>query len=297
MRMRKTGQLSYRNSPRAPIRDKVFLGTCFRASTTERLGIFSVTIPETFREIQNTGLTVRVGDASDMVWARQTKRVLDRIPGIDLQYQLSATSFPERWLDMLRQAREPYFCALFDDQPICGLTSSFLESAYQLLHDYRDLIDVMLIEQVADQDCHINPITESIYVDLAGLEWKRRKRAPLAIVTYGKNTFGIFENFHYGFFLNTMVASRAAYLRRLEWYTHNISHESIHAIEIAGKQRIGPVFRYIAIAQGVFRLDLDFQHTDISLRGATGHPTGNAEKLYQALKEGYNIKYVGERRK
>ncbi|MBF0239020.1 MAG: hypothetical protein HQM12_15060 [SAR324 cluster bacterium] len=262
------------------LKDNFFFLSTFITATADRMKILEATIPQSFIEIGNSNLTVRVIDASDKNWSGKIESVFEKIHGINLQYKNQKIQFAPSIYNTLQQCSEKYFCLVYDDQPIFGLNTSFLKASCQLLKDYEGSLDMVLMETLKDYRIE----NDKIYFNLSDLGCKQYSHKLIEEVSYNGHKFGIYENYQYGFFFNTIIASCKDYSKRLEWYLKNIGENGQH-IELAGKAAKGPIFHHIAVSHEVFMMDIGYEHTTLSIRGNKA----SRKDLYQALKKGYGI--------
>ena len=253
----------------------------FRVTTPSRKEIMQVTMENTLRHLRNSGVSLKILDSSPEEYIAQNQSFYEQL-GLKLSYRTSSAKLTAAYIDLLTYSDKPYFYMAFDDFVSLNMQPQFLNSAAQLLKDFAGLVDCILIDpptayRVDDQE-------KIFYYDLNSLDALRKADSLLGIVNYGNWRFAIVRNFHYGFFFNTIVANRQDYLRRLTWYVNNVS-PSAHYIELAAAKKIGPVYKFLAIPLDVVQLDLDFEHTQISVRAENTA----TEDFFRALKNNYRL--------
>jgi len=269
----------------SPSADQVFVASSFRVSNQQRQEIFKVSLRETLRHLTGTAIKVKIRDASPEEFSRQNRIFLNDLAGNNLDYKAETLNLNADYKELLETSEEKYFCMAFDDQPIFGLFPEFLSAATALLEDFAGSVDMMLIEQLNGFDIDIS--NKQIILEQQSLDFQARGIEPLGTVKYGNYSFAILNNFHYGFFFNTLIAPCKDYASRLKWYMEHVSQDKPHRIEKAGMYYRGPVYKYIAVPLQVFMLNIDFLHTDISVRGTTG----KEKRIFEVLKNNYSIKY------
>lgn len=243
-------------------RPDVFLMSSYRVESDDRQEIFNVAMRQNLKNLSGTNLTFRAVDSSDDEYSAINTESLKAIADLRYDIQRKKEKLTEAYLSILRDAKEKYFCCLFDDMPIIGPNYDFFRSACQLLDDFHGLVDIVSIEHTTDFT--IDDVNKNIVFN--DTRAKKVGSVFLGVVKYGSYSFAILPNQKYGFFFNTMVARRADYLRRLEWYMSNISSVSPHTIELAGMRGRGPVFSFVAIPLECNAVDMDYIHSNISIR-------------------------------
>jgi len=267
--------------------NKTFFLMSIKISTLNRQEIMKTTLNQCFSLLpKEAGITFRINDSSADDFYFSNEQYFKNLPSIIPEIQRTQVRLPGAYYQFLTEQNQPYCLTIFDDFPITNLTSSLLLAGCRLLEDFAGMVDVVLIEQVLDYK--LDDQNKLILIELKDLEFRIGHIVPLGIVEYFGHKFAIIENFHYGFFFSTVLVSTKDHARRLKWYLDNISAENPHKIELAGSLRRGPIYRYIAVPLEAFKLDLDFEHTEISIRPAVVE----AKKLYEALKNNNQFKIL-----
>lgn len=262
---------------------ELFLASSYRVDSRERQEIFEATMKINLRELAGSGLAFRAADASPSEYFNENNKFLNGILDEKANNISLKARLPESYQHLLLQAKEKYFCQLFDDMPVVGLTPKFLAASTRVLEEFEGLVDIILIEQITEFD--LDKGRKQINLKASNLEFLEINKTPLGVVSYQGYDFAILSNYHYGFFFNTLIASCKDYARRLKWYMEHTSFESPHKIELSGMRRIGPVYRFIAVPLNVFRLDIDYAHSNTSIRGV-GEKT---KDLFEAIRDGFSI--------
>lgn len=270
------------NQPSSGRPESFFLGTSFRIGSKERLDILKTTLKESLRNVSSS-IKFKVSDASDPEWAAKTYDILLEHKGLVLEYQNQKERLNSAYQNMLSNSDETFFGMIFDDFPIIGMTSEFINASCNLLTDFNGLVDLIYMEGVTHDN--INNETKTVYYKHTDRTILKHQKDILGVVTYNNYRFAIVKNFCYGFFFNTIIARTKQYAEKLLWYMNNVDYSSPHKIELAGSLRIGPIYNYIAIPLEVINMDLDYSHTDTSIR----KPAQKAEELYKAMTKNYSI--------
>lgn len=259
-----------------------FFATSFRISSQERLDILKTTLKESLKNF-NSSIKFKVSDASDPEYAAKNHEILLEHKGLTLEYQNKKERLNAAYQNMLSSSIETFFGMVFDDFPIIGMTDEFVKASCSLLTDFNGLVDLIYMEGVTHEK--IDDATKTIYYKHADRTILNHKEDILGVVTYNNYRFAIVKNFCYGFFFNTIIARTKQYAEKLLWYMNNVDYSSPHKIELAGSLRIGPIYNYIAIPLEVINMDLDYSHTDTSIR----RPAQKAEELFRAMTNNYSI--------
>lgn len=251
-------------------------------NSRERKEMLDLSISHSLSKIENSGMKVKVVDASDKEYVEKNRRSFEKIKGINIEFENKKQKFAQAYYNMLIEAREDYFFSIFDDQPAFGVSPNFLSSCIMFLDDFKGMVDVILVELMSEYK--IDDIKKEIRCDLNSIEFKTKGMRPVGVVKYGEYSFAIFNNFHYGFFFNVMIGRCSDYAKRLKWYMNNVGDNTVK-IEKRGAWRTGPIYEYIAIPLDVFMMNIDCVHTVSSERSVTK----DVQDLYGALKNGYKV--------
>ncbi len=262
--------------------ESFFFGTSFRINSQERLDILKTTLRESLKNF-NSSIKFKVSDASDSEWAKKNHEILLEHKGLALEYQNKKERLNLAYQNMLSDSDETFFGMVFDDFPIIGMTDEFIKASCSLLADFNGLVDLTYMEGVTHDN--INNETKTVYYKHGDRTILKHQKDILGVVTYNNYRFAIVRNFCYGFFFNTIIARTKQYAEKLLWYMNNVDYSSPHKIELAGSLRIGPIYNYIAVPLEVINMDLDYSHTDTSIR----KPAQKAEELYKAMINNYSI--------
>ena len=265
------------------LKDIIFFLVSLKIRTYNRQEILKASLSQCLSQLPPAGkINFRINDSTEDEYFFSNEVFFKNLPAVSPLIQRTQTRLPGAYYQFLSQQAEPYCLTLFDDFPIVGLTEKVLRGSCALLKDFEKLVNVVLIEAIDDYD--IDHEAKAVNFKKQ-LELERRNIKPLGIVEYFGQKFAIWENFHFGFFFSTSIVPTKDHAKRLKWYLDNISSDNPHKIELAGHKRRGPVYDYIAVPLGVYRFDLDFEHTEISIRP----PVKKAEELYKAIKYGYKF--------
>lgn len=264
---------------------EIFLASSYRLDSKIRQDIFQVSMQRNLENLNN--LSMRVADASPEGFFESNREFLNKFSKIKAESLPIKARLTASYKELLKNAPEKYFCMLFDDMPIIGMSDEFLTASIALLNDFENLVSVVLAEQITEfaEDKEKKTIT----FKQSDLEFILKDKKPVGIVKYGKFSFAILENnYHYGFFFNTLIAPCKDYLDKLEWYMNNVSQESPHKIELAGMRGKGPVINFIAVPLDVFMVDIDFAHSDTSIRGVGE----NTKRVFEDLQNNFVVEYL-----
>jgi len=263
--------------------ERLFLLSTYRVNSDLRQRIFDLTIKRTLKHLLNSGLQLQVIDASVAKYIEANHSVLKEISGINLDYTASEMKFQNALLSMHGKSDKPYFCMIYDDQPILGLTPEFLSASCDFLDDFAGLVDLVLIEPPLKYD--IDHKTKKVAIDMESLVFKVRKQKPLGMVKYNEHSFAIIYNYNYGFFFNTLIASSKDYARRLKWYVQHVKNDNAQYIELAGMKRRGPIYDVIAVSLDVCMLNMDCSPTELAIR----ETPESARELFAAFNDNYEF--------
>lgn len=261
---------------------QLFFASSFKVTSKTRQEILEVTMEQSLAGLQNSDLNLKVLDASPDEFVDGNKAIFKKFFGIQTDYRLVPKKMPEAFLELFSETAGKYCGTLFDDVPFFGLNKEFLISCCKFLDDFSGLVDIICFETVG---LELKGQDHKIIFDLNNHNFKKMGESPLGVVKYGDYSFAIFENYYYGFSLLNFIAPREDYTRRLKWYVEHISSVSPQLIEMASMWFRGPAYNYIAIPLEVFFMDLDFEHTDTTLRGY--NPA--LRELFLALKNRYTV--------
>lgn len=279
--IKKILESEHRSISSTNISELFFLASSFRINSEDRLRILETTLKETLKYISS--LKLKVADASETGYSAKAREILNLHKEISLEYSNKKEGLNTSYYSLLSSSDEPYFGMAFDDLPIIGMTEEFIAATCQLLNDFQGLVDMLYIEDVMYENIDDN--NRKVYYRHSSRNIMKNKDCIVGVVKYGKYKFAIVKNFYYGFFFNTIIAQNKDFTRRLFWYMKNIDRDSPHQIELASSLMIGPIYNYIALPLEVINMDMDYSHTDISIR----KPLDKAVKLYHALKNNYEV--------
>lgn len=262
---------------------KLFVACSYRINSPLRQEIFSQAVKQTFKNLGHSGLAVRAADASMPEYIVGNHEIFKTVPGLNLEFSADSNRFQNAHYRMHQESSLPYFCMVYDDQAIIGLTKKFLRAACDFLEDFKGLVDLILIE--SPQSYELDKKNKKIIYNLKNLEFLAKDEKPLAVVNYGGYNFAILFNFHFGFFFNTIVGRSEDYARRLKWYMDNVKNQNAQYIELAGMRRKGPIYNFLAVPMEVCMFNIDCAHSELSIRGQERSP----EELFNALKNNYEF--------
>ena len=265
--------------------ESFFFGTSFRISSQERFDILKATLKESLRGFTSpvNPIKLKVSDASDSEYALKNQEIFVDYKGLNLEYTNKKERLNSAYQNMLSTSDESFFGMVFDDFPIIGMSPEFIKACCKLLKNFEGLVDLIYMEGVTHDT--IDTKTKTVYYKHADRTILKHRNDILGVVSYNNYRFAIVKNFCYGFFFNRIIARTRQYAEKLLWYMENVDYNSPHKIELAGSLRIGPVYNYIAIPLEVINMDLDYSHTDTSIR----KPAQKAEELYKAMTDNYSI--------
>ncbi len=267
------------------LNSELFLFSTFLVGNQTRQEILQTSMQKSLEQITQN-LELKIFDASPEPQASLNEKYFSKFSRLKLQFQRFMAKPAPSISEAFCKTKKQFFCMLFDDQPIIGLSDEFLKASVSLLQDYQGLIDIILIEDLTKQNI-ISQENCAVF-ELKNLYFKNLGKEPVATVKYGEFSFALVKNFHYGFFFNTIVGRTSDYVKRLEWFRENISPNNSNLIELAGSKYLGPSYRYLAIPLDVFMVNIDFSHTNQSIRGLVGQ-----EKLcFEALKNNFNLEVI-----
>lgn len=266
----------------------------YRAADDDRLRMLS-TVAGTFGpQIAGSGATLRVLDASPAGVAEATQ-ALWRASALDVDFRRASLPLVEAYDALLTTATSRWFALQFDDQLSAGLTPDLLKASVSLLKTHAGRLGVVCplwpIEKLIDDDKReIELVSHEMRSKGGHREYRFYTggwRRPVLEQRVGEHTFGIFENFSYGFFFNHLIAPVDDYLRRLRWYAHHVTPPTAHNIELeAAAQLLGPFWTHIGVClDGFSVLDLDYAHTASAVRLETPE---NRDML-RRVAEGYRL--------
>lgn len=263
------------------LQKQLFLFSSFRVNSPLRQSILETTVPRTLKGLGGSSLDLWVLDASPDEFVEGNRKSFESVLGLNMGYYPKKVRLQDAYISVLKEAQQPYFATIYDDQPIYGLSADFYSAACQLLKDFKSTVDLVLIEMPTK--INIDHANKTVTYDPESLDFKNHGEKPVAMVRYGGYNFAILHNFHYGFFFNTIIADKKVYAEKLKWYMENVSSTNPQHIELAGLRRKGPVYDFIAVPLQAASFNIDCSHSDISIREVDKE----TEDLYKALKEGY----------
>lgn len=262
----------------------------FRVATDERLEMLHTVLERLQQSIGAERLELFIADASPEPYFDRIAGTLGDLP-FHVQHSPSDASLAQGFLEALGRSATEYVYLQFDDQHTSNLSAPLLGAACKLLDRYKGLVDVLAVPW---------PLSVSVLADQGQIELETHKRhgghrrrafsfgfyprkRAVVLEEIDGYTFGIFNNFTYGFFFNNIVTRAADYEGRMRWYLDNVS-EKAHDIELSARNRaVGPCWTHIAVClDDVALLDLDFQHTDLSVRSES--PTARA--VFDVVRQG-----------
>lgn len=281
-----------------PTKELISIIMSFRITQRDRLDILLATLRNLDAALGDTGINLRVIDASDNGYPQAVRNALETLQ-LPVTYIHKCLPLAEAYEHLLETSPTPYIYLQFDDQITTNLTEEFLRGSCGLMERYRGTVNVVAPPWPLDVSVKLARRTLDVHTFNIKESWpgpqsSRRymfgnnaTRRPLAIRTFNEHEFGIFRNFHYGFFFNHLIAPAPDFLRRLKWYRRNLRTNSAHQIELAAsKGTLGPAWRVIgASLKDVAILDLDYVHTSAAVRPESPHIK---ERLI-ALERGFRL--------
>ena len=130
--------------------DNIFLASSYRVDSPVRKEILQVSMRQNFSGLRDASLAFRAADASEGEYFKSNVEFFNSFPNLKAQNLDRKSRLPTAYLELLKESKEKYFCMLFDDMPLVGLTEGFLAAATDLLKDFEGLVDLMLVEQITD---------------------------------------------------------------------------------------------------------------------------------------------------
>jgi hypothetical protein len=261
-----------------------------RVHNEDRLLMLTEVVRHLGPALRDTDVGVLVGDASLPEWSPDVERLWSG-SGLAARVDRRTEPMPLRVLDLLAESAAEHVMLQFDDMITAGLDAGLLASACALLQ--TGLVDVVFPSWPLSVE--VEDTTERIVVVPfeVGCNGHRffagRPRQPVAVLTVGDVTYGIFESFTYGFFLNQLVTRREDLRARLAWFVDHVSAESAHRIELVAARGKGPAWNHLAVPlAGVATIDLDYAHTEASVRAE--NPQNR--RVLEAVRAGWRIEIV-----
>jgi hypothetical protein len=263
----------------------------YRITQPERVAILTETVETLRRGFRDTGVPIRVVDASDPPYPAQIQPLFARI-GVPVSYEAAPLSLCAAYLRMLRATPVRYAYLQLDDAVTVGMGPAYFRAACALLDKYRDLLNVVSIELpvsidvlAAERAVDIVMFRNADGRDGTGYAFGGGRLRLLWKERVGEYEFGIFENRFYGFYFHNMIVPTRDFANRLEWYMDRVSRTSVHAIELAAADRtMGPCWTHVAICLSrVCMVDLDYAPTP----GAVRAPNDRNREVFEALRAGY----------
>jgi hypothetical protein len=280
---KKIAALSVSQTVSGDLAKDLVLSLSYKVDNETRFKIMETALGRTFALLNAPQLQLKVGDGSGPEFLPKNRQQVQSLAKLSVDYRPLAKKFAQSHRELLSDCSQPFFSMLFEDQPIIGLTDDFLRSSCSLLEDFNGLVGAVLIESAFKFS--VNHGTKTVRFNLGTLDFNNRGIKPIRRVTYSKYSFAILANFHYKFFFNTLIADRKKYLSYLDWFTAHISGDDVHKMELASAAGIGPGFDFIAVPLEVFMMNLDYAHTQNSVRGQGGEE----RELFEALSGGYQV--------
>lgn len=274
------------------VSDKVTILMSLRVAPRERLSILEVTLRQLALTLGQSGIHLRVDDASDPEVAEDVRAAFERLP-MPAIYENSVRPMTAGYLDLLRKCRTDFCYLQFDDQVTTNLSPALLDASCKFLERYGQHVPVVSATwptrvEVADEVIHVTTYEvgsngrRTWYAFQSG-----RAISPVFVEKIQNHTFAVFENFMYGFYFNHVIVPVDDYRSRLQWYVDHVDASSAHRIEVAAARKtLGPFWTHVAVClDDVAILDLDFQHTPAALRPVAA----TARQVFEALRQGSAI--------
>lgn len=275
------------------LEEKLTVLMSLKVTSSERLSILELTLRHLTRALGQSRVPILVDDASDRSSVAADVRAMFQNLPMHVGYENSGRPMTQGYLDLLAEC-ETEFCYLqFDDQLTTNLSPPLLEAASEFLERYGGLVPVVSATWPTAVDVGDGVITVTTY-EVASHRSRTSYRfqsgrpiKPLFVEKVGGHTFGVFENFMYGFYFNHIIVPVSDYKARLRWYIDHVDATSVHRIEVAAARKtLGPFWTHVAVClDDVAILDLDFQHTPAAVRPVTTTP----HEVFQALQKGWTI--------
>lgn len=265
----------------------------FRVTLEGRFKVLQAVVDDLASTLGPQGIALDVTEAPVPEFSTRVRSVFDRLE-LPISYRKSSSHLSVAHMTAAENIATPYVYFQFDDQLTTNLSAEFLFDACQFLERYRGMVDVVTVlwptrVSVVPEQRIIEVVTHRVRRTRLGMEYSFAPygfRRPVRVERIGSHTFGIFENFTYGFYFNNLVAPSGDFGARARWYIENVAEEN-HQIELAASGRtVGPYWTHLAIClDGVALLDLDFQHTD----AATRPENKSNREVFQAIGNGYEV--------
>ena len=276
---------------RVNVADLVGVILSYKITNPERFAIVAETIATLKRALRDTAVSVRVIDASDPTYVSQVKPLFAQL-GLPVTYEAAPLRLTAASLQLLRATPQPYSYIQLDDAVTLGLQPEFFQAACALLKKYEGILHVVSIELPVS----VQVVASERAVDIVMFRQTNGEHGteysfgvgPLTLLwteRIGDYEFGLFENRFYGFYFHNLVVPTQDYANRLEWFMEHISRNSMHAIELAAKDRtVGPYWTHVAVCLSkVCMVDLDFAPTPGAVRPQNDHN----RVVMEALRTGY----------
>lgn len=266
----------------------------FKIEDDERAAIADAVFGRLQRDLAGCEMRIRAYDASP---DRYSDAVAAKVKALSpaVEYRRVDRPLTVSYIELAEACTTPYCYFQFDDQLVTNLSPEFLLAASRLLDRHGDLLPVVtavwpLEVSVDDEQEEIVVLTHRRHGGDAYRFGEMRRRAPILVEEVDGFTFGIFENFYYGFYFQHIVTRPDDYARRVRWYMDATGSSSAHEIELAASDRtFGPFWTHVAVClDGMAILDVDFAHTQTSLRPETL----TARDVHRALENGFEIRTV-----
>lgn len=263
--------------------DVLFL-CAFRVNHPVRQKILARSLRVYFEHIQCT-YDFSAIDSSDESFRDSNRTILRAgAPSCRLNLRNLQAYLAEAYRIILTDSQSDQFMMIFDDMPVVGLTDRLISAAAELLSDFQGLVDVVTF---------MMPERVTVDHEQRAVLFDPISRYPRTVgeVDYYGYRFAIVQNPLYGFYMNNLIANRSRYLQLLSWYIKRTGSGKHGPIEKLGMYRVGPIFRYVAIPLQACMIDLDFQHTESTVRTDSG--SGQSKLLFSVLEEGYRALIKG----
>ena len=269
----------------------------FKVTNEDRASILRVVLDRLRKDLAGSDLPVLAADASSDPYSdRARAHLLELSTHID--HRRSDAPMTLGYRELLDGCSTPYCYLQFDDQITTNLSPGLLLAATRFLDRHEDVPVVTAVwplEVTVDEARReVRVVTHRKKRSLldGGETYRfgqtRKARRPVLVEEVDGYRFGLFENFYYGFYFNHIVTRPGDYSKRLGWYLETLGSTSAHEIELSARDRtFGPVWSHVAVClDGVSILDVDYSHTDASVRPHTS----TARDVHRALSAGYGIR-------
>jgi hypothetical protein len=262
-----------------------------KVTNSDRLAIFTALLRLVTRNLDGGKVPVSIADASDEPFANEVKALAEG-SGLAVRYEHKPEPMAVAFGDLLAGCETKYCYLQFDDMLTANLSTPFLAACCKMLDRYDPYVKVVSIPWATSAvvDHERRSIRVSAFEETDGPRYLFRDpptQKPVFTCVVDGFTFGVFENFLYGFYFNNLVAPVSDFAERLAWYRRRLDTTSVHAIEMASARKsFGPIWTHLAIClDDVSILDIDFSHTEATVRAEESRNRAH----FEAIRDDYDL--------